>query len=116
MPKVLGDAMFCYSLFQNLLKNACEAAPEESRVTVNLLNENPLRIVIHNKGAIPAEIRERFFDKFVTYGKEGGTGLGAYSAKMLAEAQNGTISLETPERENQTSITVTLPLYSETNA
>ena len=116
VPKVLGDAMFCYSLFQNLLKNACEAAPEESRVTVNLLNENPLRIVIHNKGAIPAEIRERFFDKFVTYGKEGGTGLGAYSAKMLAEAQNGTISLETPERENQTSITVTLPLYSETNA
>lgn len=32
-----GDPMLCYSLFQNLLKNACEAAPEGSTVTAKLL-------------------------------------------------------------------------------
>jgi len=113
VPKALGDAMLCYSLFQNLVKNACEAAPEKGRVTVNLINETPLRITIENKGAVPAEIRERFFDKFVTHGKQGGTGLGTYSAKLLAEAQNGTISMTVSDHENQTTITVTLPRYSD---
>ncbi|OGS98746.1 MAG: hybrid sensor histidine kinase/response regulator [Gallionellales bacterium RIFCSPLOWO2_12_FULL_59_22] len=115
-PKVLGDAMFCYSLFQNLIKNACEAAPEKSRVDVNLFDETPLRIRVQNNGAVPAEIRERFFDKFVTYGKQGGSGLGTYSAKTLAESQNGTISLEVSDRKNQTTITATLPRYSEVTA
>jgi CheY-like chemotaxis protein len=112
VPKALGDAMFCYSIFQNLVKNACEKAPEKSRVVVALNDETPLRITIQNKGVVPVEIRERFFDKFVTYGKQGGTGLGTYSARMLAEAQNGAISLEASDRENQTTITVTLPRYS----
>jgi len=116
VTKALGDAMFCYSLFQNLVKNACEAAPEKSRVTVTLNDGTPLRIVIRNKGVVPAEIRERFFDKFVTYGKQGGNGLGTYSAKLLAEAQNGTISLEVSEPANQTTITVILPRYVETDA
>jgi two-component system sensor histidine kinase/response regulator len=113
VPQAMGDAMFCYSLFQNLVKNACEAAPEDSRVTVTLNDETPLRITIKNKGAVPAEIRERFFDKFVTHGKQGGTGLGTYSAKVLTEAQNGAISLEVSDQESQTTITVTLPRYSE---
>jgi len=112
-PQALGDAMFCYSLFQNLVKNACEAAPEKSQVTITLNDETPLRITIQNQGAVPAEIRERFFDKFVTHGKQGGTGLGTYSAKMLAEAQNGAISLEVADQENRTTITVTLPRYAE---
>jgi len=111
-PQALGDAMFCYSLFHNLVKNACEAAPEMSQVVVTLNDETPLRIIIQNKGTVPAEIRERFFDKFVTHGKPGGTGLGTYSAKLLAEAQNGAIAMETVDQENQTVITVTLPRYA----
>ncbi|TRZ57873.1 MAG: hybrid sensor histidine kinase/response regulator [Rhodocyclaceae bacterium] len=112
MPQVLGDAMFCYSLFQNLIKNACEAAPSGSRVSVTLNDDAPLRIAIQNKAAVPAEIRAGFFDKFVTHGKEGGTGLGTYSAKLLAEAQNGTIALHVSDQEDETMIIVTLPRYS----
>lgn len=112
-PQALGDATFCNSLFQNLLKNACEAAPNSSRVTVSLNDGTPLRVSIRNKGAIPAPIREQFFGKFVTHGKRGGTGLGAYSAKMLTEAQNGTISLEVSDKEDQTMVTVSLPRYAE---
>jgi signal transduction histidine kinase len=112
LPLAQGDAMFCYSLFQNLVKNACEAAPEKTRVIITLYDEAPLRITIQNKGAVPVEIRDRFFDKFVTYGKEGGTGLGTYSAKLLAEAQHGGISLEVSDEEKQTLVTVTLPRSS----
>ena len=111
MPQALGDAMFCYSLFQNLVKNACEAAPENSLVTVTLNDETPLNISIQNRGAVPVEIRDRFFGKFVTHGKQGGTGLGAYSAKILTEAQNGSISLDVFDAGNQTTITVTLPSH-----
>jgi signal transduction histidine kinase len=113
MPQALGDAMFCYSLFQNLVKNACEAAPVNSQVDVILNDQTPLRIMIRNTGTVPVEIRERFFDKFVTHGKPDGTGLGTYSAKLLAEAQNGQILMEVSDQENQTTINVTLPRYCE---
>ncbi|MDP2144374.1 MAG: hybrid sensor histidine kinase/response regulator [Gallionella sp.] len=113
VPEALGDAMLCYSLFQNLIKNACEAAPEGSWVDVTLFDESPLRIAIRNQGAVPAEIRERFFDKFVTHGKEGGTGLGTYSAKRLTEAQHGRISLEVSDTEDRTTISVILPRCEE---
>lgn len=112
IPQALGDSMFCHSLFQNLIKNACEAAPEHSRVNVTLMDEAPLRIIIQNKGAVPAEIRDSFFNKFVTYGKQNGTGLGTYSAKLLAEAQHGEISLSVSDRENMTTLIVTLPRHS----
>ncbi len=112
MPQALGDAMFCYSLFQNLLKNACEAAPDKSPVAITLHDEKPLRITFVNQGVVPAEIRELFFNKFITHGKEGGTGLGTYSARLLAEAQNGEISLEVSDRDKRTTITVTLPRYT----
>ena len=112
MPQSSGDAMLCYSLFQNLLKNACEAAPDGTRVSVKLFDQSPLRIVIENKGAVPADIRERFFDKFATSGKQGGTGLGTYSAKLLTEAQQGSIELAVSDESNSTAITVVLPRAS----
>jgi signal transduction histidine kinase len=111
IPHSLGDAMFCYSLFQNLMKNACEAAPENSRVVVTLIDSDPLKITIQNNGAVPAPIREHFFDKFVTHGKSGGTGLGTYSAKLLTEAQNGSISLDVSDEKNLSTVTVRLPRY-----
>lgn len=111
--KAMGDATLCYSMFQNLLKNACEAAPESSQVSVTMYDEVPLRILIMNKGAVPADIRDRFFDKFVTHGKQGGTGLGTYSAKALAVAQNGNIEMEVSDLDNLTTLTVTLPRCTE---
>jgi len=108
-PRALGEAMFCYSLFHNLIKNACEAAPDGSRILVRLQNQAPLRISIQNPGAVPADIRSRFFEKFVTSGKQGGTGLGTYSAKLLTEAQGGKIELEVSDEADTTTVTVILP-------
>ncbi len=105
----LGDPMLCYSVFQNLLKNACEAAPAGSTVSVRIDELTLLRIVIENKGVVPIQIRDRFFEKFVTYGKSSGTGLGTYSAKRLIEAQHGRIELAVVDASNTTAITVLLP-------
>ncbi|WP_457425569.1 ATP-binding response regulator [Roseateles sp. P5_E7] len=108
-PLALGDITLCFSAFQNLLKNACEAAPAHSKVSVRLLDQSPLRIEIENKGVVPEDIRERFFDKFVTAGKAGGSGLGTYSARLLVHAQQGDIAMETSDDTGLTRITVTLP-------
>ena len=104
-----GDATLCYSAFQNLLKNACEAAPEGSDVVVNIALEDKLTICIENTGIVPSRIRERFFEKFATEGKQGGTGLGTYSAKLLIEAQNGSIQMQTDDASNLTRIIIDLP-------
>jgi signal transduction histidine kinase len=68
-----------------------------------------MKITLDNKGAVPVHIRENFFEKFATAGKQGGTGLGTYSAKLLVEAQHGTIAMQTSDEKNQTRITLTLP-------
>jgi CheY-like chemotaxis protein len=113
LPLAWGDETLCHSLFGNLIKNACEAAPAHSKVTVTLrdtaLLDQPLRVTVENKGTVPLEIRQTFFDKFVTHGKKGGTGVGTYSARMLAKAQGGKIKMSTSDQDNLTTLTVWLP-------
>jgi two-component system sensor histidine kinase/response regulator len=108
IPQAMGDAMLCYSLLNNLIKNACEAAPQRSLVSVMLLNLDPLCVLIENTGTVPAEIRARFFDKYATSGKQDGNGLGTYSANLMAKAQGGFIDLHVSDETNKTTLTVTL--------
>lgn len=107
--QVLGEATFCYSIFQNLLKNACEASPVGAKIFVSLKVASDVQVQISNRGAVPPSIRERFFDKFVTLGKRDGTGLGTYSARLLTEAQHGSIHLEVSDANDTTVLTVHLP-------
>jgi CheY-like chemotaxis protein len=105
--EVLGEELLCYSLLANLVKNALEASPEGERVTITLSAGEMHRIRIHNMGAVPEEIRDRFFDKYATAGKEKGTGLGTYSARLITETQGGQIAMETSVTEG-TTLTVSL--------
>lgn len=109
---VKGDSTLCYSAFQNLLKNACEAAPDDSDIVVTVELGEKLSICIENSGVVPASVRGRFFDKFATEGKQGGTGLGTYSAKLLIEAQDGSIQMQTDDTTNLTRVVITLPIAS----
>jgi len=90
-----GEPLLCYSLLANLCKNAIEASPDGGVVTVTVDTDTEARIVIENVGEVPADIRDQFFEKFVTAKKDGGTGLGTYSARLFAETQNGAIRLDT---------------------
>jgi signal transduction histidine kinase len=106
--KVWGEDLLVYSLLANLLKNAAEASPEGQRISVSLREGELATIEIHNMGAIPKSIRPRFFQEFPTAGKKGGTGLGAYSAMLIANTLNGSIGFETSETSG-TTVTVKLP-------
>jgi PAS domain S-box-containing protein len=65
-------------------------------------------IAVRNPADVPEEIRERLFDPYVTYGKSGGTGLGTYTALLIARAHGGKVTLETGNGEG-TRIALVLP-------
>ena len=106
---VSGSETLLYSLLANIIKNAVEASPENGTITITFSQDNGMgAMAIHNAGAIPEEIRERFFEKYATHGKERGTGLGAYSARLIATTMGGAVRHETSE-ETGTTITVSIP-------
>lgn len=92
---VQGERLLYYSMLGNLLKNALEASPSNESVTFRFENSEQKRVSLRNRGAVPESIRDRFFQKFLTAGKEHGTGLGAYSARLIAELHGARMSVDT---------------------
>ncbi|MCX5869896.1 MAG: hybrid sensor histidine kinase/response regulator [Deltaproteobacteria bacterium] len=109
----MAESLFCHSMFSNLVRNAVEASPRDDVINIGFEQRRAnMTISIDNGGEVPEEIRERFFDKFVTAGKRDGTGIGTYSAKLIARTQKGDINLDTSVA-GRTCIRVTLPAVDE---
>ena len=85
----------------NIAANARDAMGGRGRLhmTAQLLPAEPdgvprLELVLADEGpGVPAEIRDRLFDPFVTQGKKGGTGLGLAVARRFIEDHGGTVVL-----------------------
>jgi signal transduction histidine kinase len=105
---VLCERLLSHAALTNLLVNAIEASPDEGKVEVTVVDDDGPTVRIHNQGAVPPEIRSRFFDKYVTARKDSGTGLGTYSARRMIEAQQGSVEMQTDEQSG-TTLTVRLP-------
>ncbi|MES2898562.1 MAG: response regulator [Pseudomonadota bacterium] len=104
----LGEPLLCYSLFSNVLKNAAEASPEGAAISVDLApGKGLVHVVVDNEGEVDPAMRERFFEKYASSNKVGGTGLGSYSVRLMAEVQGGDVSMES--HGGHTRLTVTLP-------
>ncbi|MEG3639967.1 PAS domain-containing sensor histidine kinase [Magnetococcus sp. PR-3] len=107
---ILAEELLVFTLFSNLLKNAVEASPAGSQVTINLSRKQSVAEVrVHNYGYLSENTLARFFDKLVTSDKVGGTGLGTYSARLITEALGGTIAVEIPAA-NEVLVTVNFPI------
>lgn len=109
-----GEELLCYSTLANLLKNALEASPAGHEVRVHLQrledeNGDCVALDVHNTGEVPQALRGRFFEKYATHGKPGGNGLGAYSARLMARVQRG--SLQMRSEGGFTTLSLRLPLW-----
>ncbi len=94
----------------NLLINALEASMPSGAIAVGLTSsDHDCTINITNNGVVPIEIRDKFFDKYVTSGKFSGTGIGTYSARMMVRAMGGDITMSTSDVDNETVVTVRMP-------
>ena len=105
-----GDPLLCYSLAANLIKNAVEACPEKTGIRMALCRKGPDTVLlsVHTQGEVPAAVRQRFFEKYATAGKKSGTGLGTYSARLMARTMGGDIRMTTGPGTG-TRFEVTLP-------
>lgn len=109
--RVLSEKSLLFSMLSNLVVNALEASPPVETVRITLEGaetDGDIRISIHNHGAVPEAIRNDFFQKYKTHGKKKGTGLGTYSAKLIADTMGCRLDMATSE-EDGTTLTVVLP-------
>lgn len=95
-----------YSLaLSQLLDNACRYSPPHSTVEVKLEDRNGfVTVTVRNSGpAIPAEERDRIFERFYrgdgARGTISGTGLGLYVARKIARAHGGGLDLDAAQSE-----------------
>lgn len=99
-------------VFTNLLLNACEAVlPESGKVEVNLRETKDgveIRFVDNGPG-VPAPIREKLFQPFVSYGKQNGIGLGLTISQKIFQVHGGDACLESTGA-GRTVFKLTLPI------
>lgn len=108
-----GEETLLHSLLGNLIANAAEASPRDGTIRIDAGRQGAgsketVHICVHNAGTVPEEVRDNFFGKFVTAGKKGGTGLGTYSAHLIARTMGGDITFTSSEAQG-TTVTITLP-------
>lgn len=106
---VAADARLLFSMLANLIANAIDASPAGATVRLAIDRRDPLRLAIVNRGVVPAAIRAHFFEKYRTHGKKGGTGLGTYSAKLMADTMGMRLGMETFDATQTTCIELLIP-------
>ena len=108
---VYADPEQLVQVFNNLIKNALQAIPEEreGEISIRLTEEaKEVTITVSDNGAgIDAEIQDKLFiPNFTT--KTTGMGLGLAIAKNIIEISGGSITFSTAIEEG-TTFTVRLP-------
>lgn len=97
---IRADAGMLERVFQNLVNNAIAYTPGGS-VTVGAAGAADGSVecwVADNGRGIPADLKERVFDKYLTdRSHEGGVGLGLAIVKRLVEAHGGKIHIDSQE-------------------
>lgn len=114
LPTVLGDRNKLLQVFQNVLDNAIQAAPEGGHVSIEarplLHGSQPaVEIKIVDDGAgIPAEVADKIFEPFFTT-RARGTGLGLAIVQRIVKQHGGQVHLA-PAPGGGTVATIVLPL------
>jgi NtrC-family two-component system sensor histidine kinase KinB len=122
---VVGDAARLASVFSNVLTNALKYSPPGGTVTIRLASGKnagadglELQVTVTDQGpGVPAEFRERVFEKFFRVehhlGQRDngvrGTGIGLYLCREIIKAHGGTIMCGPGDEGRGTRITITLP-------
>lgn len=105
---VEGEKLYLSQAIANLVRNAIEASDDGDTVHVRLTTGDEYELEIHNRTAVPEDVRDVFFDRYATSGKNNGTGLGTYVAALVTRVHHGNIAFTTSE-EDGTRVTVRLP-------
>lgn len=105
LPPVAADKSMITQAVKNLVNNAIRYSPERTTVTVSTsLEAEAVRICVEDRGyGIPAEAKDRVWEKFYRVVREGqekdeeSTGLGLSFVREVVEQHGGSVDLETEE-------------------
>jgi signal transduction histidine kinase len=103
-----------HRVFNNLLRNACEAVEPDSghiRIVARGCDNQVVISVSDNGSGIPEHIRDEVFQPFVTSGKADGTGLGLAVVQKIVVDHGGEVEVESTGAQG-TTFKVTLPVAS----
>jgi K+-sensing histidine kinase KdpD len=119
LPSVRVDERAMAEVIYVLLENAAKYSPSGGviRLAAQPGQQDMVRLAIEDQGpGIPAELRERVFDKFFRAMRDGdlsghkpGTGMGLAIAKGIVEAHGGRIWIENANDSTGTRVVVLLP-------
>ncbi len=123
IPDILGDHDLLMSLFLNLIKNSCEASPDNSKITIStqistdyhlsLPGTRPtpmVQISITDEGpGIPTTDLEKIFTPFYTT-KTAGNGLGLSICQKIVTDHEGLLQFAN-QSTGGTQVKVSLPLF-----
>ncbi len=101
LPFVIGDRISVEIVLENLLQNALNYSPNAGTITISAKERDATIVVsVMDQGiGIPVDQLDKVFQRYsriLTHGNtpSSGFGLGLYIAKMLVEAQGGTVWVE----------------------
>jgi two-component system phosphate regulon sensor histidine kinase PhoR len=105
IPPVAADKSLITQAVKNLVHNAIKYSPERTTVTVSTaLEAEAVRVCVEDRGyGIPAESRERVWEKFYRVVREGqekdeeSTGLGLSFVREVVEQHGGQVDLDSEE-------------------
>lgn len=112
--EITTDQTLLGRILGNMVKNAIEAVPENSTITLGcIVDGKKVNFWVHNPGFIPRKIQLQIFNRsFSTKGH--GRGLGTYSMKLLSSFLKGKVTFTTSEEEG-TTFNVIIPIKFDTN-
>jgi signal transduction histidine kinase len=104
-PLLMDETKMRRALY-NIASNARDAMDAGGSLTIAThRSDSTIEFRLSDTGpGIPAEIQERLFEPFVTYGKASGTGLGLAIAHKVAVDHGGTILVESTPGKGATFI------------
>ena len=127
LPEIIGDRDHLHEAFQNIARNACEAALSGSnKPTVRIETAfetgfaiagpsrtgrlgRAVRVTVQDNGlGIPLETREKMFDLF-TSSKSGGRGLGLNIVNEIISFHDGRIKIDSVPGQTRFSVYLPIP-------
>lgn len=126
LPVVRVDAKSVAQVIYTLVDNASKYSPPGTLIRVAAARDEDemVRLIVEDEGpGVPAELRERVFDKFFRAMRDGGSGtrapgigMGLAIARGIVEAHGGRIWIEDAPLRRGTRVVLTLPFGDEDEA
>ncbi len=119
----LGDSERLGIVFSNLLSNALKFTSQGGEVGIQVHGSkgpdtDKVTVTVTDTGrGVPAELRERIFEKFYRVDQQGmsadppvpGVGIGLYLCRQIVDAHDGSIHCEAADDDRGTRFVISLP-------